>query len=166
MSDDYRHWQICAGKNDMQVTFTMEQDQVDAIVMAKLEDHIEDCYVHKFSKIEQSEINKKVTDALWVVYEYLAGDYRVQELKETIETKLKNCLQDLEKKTMNRDDIIRMAGHREVPPWVMKLVQDCVDAEREECAKVCEETTVPWTQHVYNGACMACAVSIRARGMK
>jgi hypothetical protein len=98
MSDDYRHWQICAGKNDMQVTFTMEQDQVDAIVMAKLEDHIEDCYVHKFSKTEQSEINKKVTDALWVVYEYLAGGYRVQELKETIETKLKICLQDLDEK--------------------------------------------------------------------
>jgi hypothetical protein len=40
---------------------------------------------------------------------------------------------------MNRDDIIRMAGHREVPPWVLKLVMDCVDAEREACAKVCAE---------------------------
>lgn len=37
---------------------------------------------------------------------------------------------------MNRDDIIRMAGHREVPPWVMKLVIDCVEAEREACAKM------------------------------
>jgi len=33
---------------------------------------------------------------------------------------------------MNRDDIIRMAGHREVPPWVLKLVMDCVEAEREK----------------------------------
>jgi hypothetical protein len=32
---------------------------------------------------------------------------------------------------MNRDDIIKLAGHREVPPWVMKLVVDCVAAERE-----------------------------------
>lgn len=32
---------------------------------------------------------------------------------------------------MNRDDIIKLAGHREVPPWVMKLVMDCVAAERE-----------------------------------
>jgi hypothetical protein len=32
---------------------------------------------------------------------------------------------------MNRDDIIRMAGHREVPAWVMKLVMDCIEAERE-----------------------------------
>jgi hypothetical protein len=37
---------------------------------------------------------------------------------------------------VNRDDIIRMAGHREVPPWVMKLVIDCVEAEREACAKM------------------------------
>ena len=37
---------------------------------------------------------------------------------------------------MTRDDIIRMAGHREVPPWVMKLVMDCVEAEREQCVDV------------------------------
>jgi len=38
---------------------------------------------------------------------------------------------------MTREDIIRMAGHRDVTPWVMKLVMDCVEAEREECAKMC-----------------------------
>ena len=32
---------------------------------------------------------------------------------------------------MNRDDILRLAGHREVPAWVMKLVMDCIEAERE-----------------------------------
>jgi len=37
---------------------------------------------------------------------------------------------------VNRDDIIRMAGHREVPPWVMKLVQDCVETEREACCAI------------------------------
>jgi len=37
---------------------------------------------------------------------------------------------------MNRDDIIRMAGHRDVPPWVLKLVQECVEAERETCAEM------------------------------
>lgn len=40
---------------------------------------------------------------------------------------------------MTRDDIIRIAGHREVPPWVVKLVQDCVAAEREECVKTLED---------------------------
>ncbi|NBO27462.1 MAG: hypothetical protein EBU96_11880 [Actinobacteria bacterium] len=41
---------------------------------------------------------------------------------------------------MTREDIIRMAGHRDVPPWVMKLVMDCVEAEREECAKAWRTT--------------------------
>ena len=36
--------------------------------------------------------------------------------------------------------------------------------EREACANVCEETTASWTQVVYNGACMDCAIAIRARG--
>lgn len=39
-----------------------------------------------------------------------------------------------------------------------------VIAEREECAKVCEETTAAWTQHLYNSGCMDCAKAIRARG--
>jgi hypothetical protein len=37
-------------------------------------------------------------------------------------------------------------------------------AEREACAKVCEETTASWTQHIYNEACVDCAAAIRARG--
>jgi hypothetical protein len=61
---------------------------------------------------------------------------------------------------MTRDDIIRMAGHREVPPWVMKLVQDCVDVEREECAK-CAETYAHMSDN-FN----ALAAEIRARGKK
>lgn len=37
-------------------------------------------------------------------------------------------------------------------------------AEREACAKVCEETTASWTQHLYNDGCVDCAKAIRARG--
>jgi len=37
-------------------------------------------------------------------------------------------------------------------------------AEREACAKVCEETTAAWTQYLYNEGCMDCAKAIRARG--
>jgi hypothetical protein len=44
--------------------------------------------------------------------------------------------------------------------------QAAVAAEREACAKVCEDTTAAWTQPVYNGACMDCAAAIRARGNK
>jgi hypothetical protein len=37
-------------------------------------------------------------------------------------------------------------------------------AEREACAKVCEETTAAWTQYLYNSGCVDCAEAIRARG--
>jgi hypothetical protein len=36
--------------------------------------------------------------------------------------------------------------------------------EREACAKVCEETTAAWTQHLYNSGCVDCSAAIRARG--
>ena len=39
-------------------------------------------------------------------------------------------------------------------------------AEREACAKLCEETTASWTQHLYNAGCVDCAAAIRARGSK
>lgn len=40
------------------------------------------------------------------------------------------------------------------------------EKEREACAKVCEETTAAWTEHLYNDACVDCAEAIRARGQK
>jgi len=45
-------------------------------------------------------------------------------------------------------------------------IAEKMKAEREACAKVCEDTTAAWTQPVYNGACMDCAAAIRARGNK
>ena len=47
---------------------------------------------------------------------------------------------------------------------VLKLVNAAIEAEREACAKVCEETTASWTQDLYNRGCMDCAAAIRARG--
>jgi len=35
--------------------------------------------------------------------------------------------------------------------------------EREACAKICEETTASWTEHLYNEGCIDCAKAIRAR---
>ncbi len=93
---------------------------------------------------------------------------------------------------MTREDILRMAreagfevGEREHGQSVFNpyTVDECclnaelerffklayesgAAAEREACAKVCEDTTAAWTQPVYNGACMDCAVAIRARGNK
>lgn len=39
---------------------------------------------------------------------------------------------------MTSQEIKELAGHREVPPWVMKLVADAVAMEREACAEICE----------------------------
>ena len=47
-----------------------------------------------------------------------------------------------------------------------KEILKAIAAEREACAKVCEETTASWTQDLYNSGCMDCAAAIRARGEK
>jgi hypothetical protein len=83
---------------------------------------------------------------------------------------------------MNREQIIHMAreaglvrtGDKWVEParWgVTELVHFAalINAaaraeENEACAKVCEETTAAWTQHLYNSGCVDCATAIRARG--
>ena len=33
---------------------------------------------------------------------------------------------------MTTQEIIELAGHREVPPWVMKLVAECLDKQRND----------------------------------
>ena len=43
------------------------------------------------------------------------------------------------------------------------MLEQAVQAEREECAKVAEEATASWTQHIYNDACMHIAAAIRSR---
>ena len=71
---------------------------------------------------------------------------------------------------MNREDIIRMAREAGIihPEMVDKTLERfatiVASAEREKCAKVCEETTASWTQHLYNEGCIDCAKAIRARG--
>ena len=40
---------------------------------------------------------------------------------------------------MTLQEIQDLAGHRDVPPWVVKLVGDAVAKEREACAKACAE---------------------------
>lgn len=76
---------------------------------------------------------------------------------------------------MNIEDKIRIdppinAQDFGVPPMFAEMAENyarwAVAAEREACAKVCEETTAAWTQHLYNSGCVDCAVAIRARGQK
>ena len=60
---------------------------------------------------------------------------------------------------MTQDEIKELAGHREVSPWVMKLVGDAVVKEREACAKVADEWAVGWPH-----PSAVIAERIRARG--
>ena len=57
---------------------------------------------------------------------------------------------------MTLQEIQDLSGHRDVPPWVVKLVGDAVAKEREACAKVCENknTLIEWPTY---------AEAIRAR---
>ena len=65
---------------------------------------------------------------------------------------------------MNRDDIIRMAREAdasfETAESMFKFAALVAAAEREECAKVCEE----WG--AFNKIAAECAEAIRARGCK
>lgn len=40
---------------------------------------------------------------------------------------------------MTSQEIQELAGHRDVPSWVIKLVGDAVAKEREACALICEQ---------------------------
>lgn len=76
---------------------------------------------------------------------------------------------------MNREEIIRLARDAKLPyeydtgrilylKELERFAALVAEAEREACAKVCEETTAAWTQYLYNEGCMDCAKAIRARG--
>ena len=63
---------------------------------------------------------------------------------------------------MTHQEIKELAGHRAVSPWMMKLVGDAVAKEREACAKIVEESSLPDT---YSQECLPeIANDIRARG--
>lgn len=69
---------------------------------------------------------------------------------------------------MTLDEIKELAGHREVSPWVVKLVQDAVELERESCAKDCErvaeEEEDASPNKNYDEIAYGCAAVIRERG--
>ena len=71
---------------------------------------------------------------------------------------------------MNREEITRLAqeagfvGMDGEHGGLRRFAALVASAEREACAKVCEETTASWTQYLYNEGCTDCAKGIRARG--
>ena len=62
---------------------------------------------------------------------------------------------------MTLQEIQDLAGHRDVPPWVVKLVGDAVAREREACAEVCDDIHA---EHEVKGVFSTYAEAIRARG--
>jgi hypothetical protein len=67
---------------------------------------------------------------------------------------------------MTYEEIEELAGHRQVPAWVVKLVGDAVAIEREACAKLLTEEVARLVLNGTNGkeAVHYCANMIRARG--
>ena len=62
---------------------------------------------------------------------------------------------------MTSKEIEELAGHRQVPAWVVKLVGDAVAIEREACAKVCDRGDPMFKPALTQSNC---ADLIRARG--
>ena len=71
---------------------------------------------------------------------------------------------------MTTQEIIELAGHRDVPPWVMKLVADCLAKEREEIVQFIESTNLgslpEETAVQYANLLRSYSTAIRARGQQ
>lgn len=69
---------------------------------------------------------------------------------------------------MTYEEIKKLAGHRQVPAWAIKLVGEAIAAEREACAKIIEEsylTTKPG-EGIPEDWLLVLADVIRARGQE
>ena len=64
---------------------------------------------------------------------------------------------------MTSKEIEELAGHRQVPAWVVKLVGDAIAIEREACANVCLDLTA-WHSKLAIAAFESAADAIKARG--
>ena len=74
----------------MKVTVEMDDDTFDLIMVRALEDHIRYCYTDIYFNEEDIEWNKKLKEALWVVFEYFVGEEKAKELKALIEAEYEN----------------------------------------------------------------------------
>ena len=64
---------------------------------------------------------------------------------------------------MTSKEIEELAGHRQVPAWVVKLVNDALASEREACAALCDRGDPMFKPALTQ---FDCAAAIRARGSK
>jgi len=74
----------------MQVTFEMDDDTFDLIMVKALSDHIRYCYTDVYFNEKDVEWNEKLKESLWVVFDYFAGEEKVKDLKALIEAEHEN----------------------------------------------------------------------------
>jgi len=74
----------------MRVTLEMDDDTFDLIMVRALGDHIKYCYTDIYFNEKDVEWNEKLKEALWVVFDYFAGEEKVKELKALIEAEYEN----------------------------------------------------------------------------
>lgn len=76
---------------------------------------------------------------------------------------------------MTSKEIEELAGHRQVPAWVIKLVNDAIAIEREACAALCFRMWNEWLDSSVGDDFLDtsncpdaedCAAAIRARGQE
>jgi hypothetical protein len=65
---------------------------------------------------------------------------------------------------MTYEEIEELAGHRQVPAWVVKLVADAVAIEREACAKLVSKLADDQDEGEFFRVLIDAAIAIRARG--
>jgi len=68
----------------MQAFIEMDDEQVDAIIAQGLEDHILYTYSDTYLHEKDIEWHGKLKEALWVVFEYFAGEGKAEELKNFV----------------------------------------------------------------------------------
>ena len=69
----------------MNVSFEMEDEQVNAIVVRVLEDHIVYVYTDVPWHSDDPQYNENLKEAFWVVLDYFAGEDAAKNFKNSIE---------------------------------------------------------------------------------
>jgi len=74
----------------MQVTLEMDDDTFDLIMVRALSDHIRYCYADVCFNEKDVEWNENLKQAMWIVFDYFAGEEKAKELKSLIEAEHEN----------------------------------------------------------------------------
>jgi hypothetical protein len=71
----------------MRVTFEMESEQLDAIIIKELENRIETCYSGSSWCEDDDAYMEDLKEALWIVLEYYTNENQLLEFRNFIEDK-------------------------------------------------------------------------------